>query len=187
MTLYADIKTNSDSIEFTDKDQTTARTLNNIVRLDYKVFYGDRAYLAADQDDIAGAGANNYKINLDTKGYSYTFGLFSSADKGFIIAKSGYYIMLGNIKLEAADITAGTLHQAKIYVDPLGVGAPSEKAGGIVQRCVASTIALVVSVMDIRHLDATDKVYLYIYTSDTNVDIDAGISATFMSIGFLGV
>lgn len=186
MTLYADIKTNSDSIEFTDKDQTTARTLNNIVRLDYKAFYGDRAYLATDQDDIAGAGAGNYKINLDTAGYASS-SLFSAADKGFIIAKTGYYIMFGNIKLEAADMSSAAIFQAKIYVDPLGVGAPANVSNGIQVRSVASSISIVISVVDILYLNATDKAYLYAYISDTNVDIDAGITATFMSLGFLGV
>lgn len=186
MVEYAEIRTNSDALEFRDKDQTTYRDLDSLVKGENRAFtVGARAYLASDQDNIAAGGAGSYKINLGNETYDIASN-FDTGNNCFIVPTTGYYVVIGTVRFENTDVTSGKIYQAKIYVDPLGVGSPAQKVEGI-QQVASATAALVCTVGDIIYLTETDKVYLYCYTDDTDVDIDGGATSTFMSINLLGV
>jgi hypothetical protein len=140
-----------------------------------------RAYLSADQDDIAGAGAGHYKIALNAETYDIGSD-FDTTNNCFVVPITGYYQINAALKFEGGADFSGGNYAIEVYVDPLGAGSPALKAigqqiyhtaaGGVLGLCLSDTIKLT----------KTDKVYLYCYTDDTNVDIDGGETLTYMSI-----
>jgi hypothetical protein len=148
--------------------------------------YAARAYLSADQDNIAAGGAGAYRVNLNA--VSYDIGSnFDTVNHCFIVSITGYYLVKGTVVFESTDMSANTRNMAYIYVDPLGVGAPAVKSHGNDLYYTVAAQWLVLNVSDILHLNATDKVYLYAGTSDTNVDIESAETETSLSIVLLGV
>ena len=149
-------------------------------------FLGARAYLASQMNNIAAAGANYYKINLDSE--TYDIGAdFDTANYRYVVPITGYYQVNGVVSIGAHTPAAALIYRIAIYVDPLGVGSPALKIrGDDVKGAVDyATIGLVLS--DILFLNVGDFVYLYIYTTDTGADVWAGTAYTFMSIALLGV
>jgi hypothetical protein len=146
-------------------------------------FRGARAYLNADQDNIAGAGADTYRINLNAESYDVGSDFTSYY---YLVPITGYYQVNGQVIIEATDVTAGAYFYAAIFVDPLGVGSPAVKTRGVYNEAAANADWIGSSVSDIIYLTATDKVYLYAYVGDTDADIESGEYNTFMSIALIG-
>lgn len=140
-----------------------------------------RAYLSADQDNIATSGAGWYKINLNSESYDVGSD-FDTSNNCFVVPVTGYYLTCGAIQFEETDMSASAILGAAIYVDPLGAGSPAITQNGQIFVAHADTTTMALSVFGILYLTATDKVYLYGYSSDTNVDIDGGEALTNMSI-----
>ena len=149
-------------------------------------FVGARAYLSADQDNISAGGADWYKIALDTESYDIGSN-FDTVNNRFVVPTTGYYQVNGLFYPEVADISAAVIFCVAIYVDPLGVGTPVAKSYGIWVKAAAATDYLGCLVSDTIHLIATDRVYLYCYSSETDTDVESGEARTFMSIALLGI
>ena len=141
-----------------------------------------RAYLSADQDNIAGGGAGYYQINLDSESYDIG-GNFASYC--FTTPVAGYYLVTGQVTFEGADMSAGN-YSADIYVDPAGAGALAVVAENFNYFATAAKYVCI-PVTDIIYCTAGDKIYLYCSTADTDVDIESGAAYTFMSVVLLGV
>lgn len=137
-----------------------------------------RAYLSADQDNIAGAGAGTYKINLNAE--SYDIGSdFDTGNYRYVAPVTGYYQVDACVTWESADFSAGT------YITSIFVNG-SEYTQQYTYQATASKFTAI-PISDIVYAGAGQYIELKIYTDDTNVDVYGGANSTFMSISLVSI
>lgn len=137
---------------------------------------GARAYLSADQDDLADGVWT--KVDLDQE--SYDIGAdFNVATYKFVVPTTGYYLVVGQVVFEATDLVVDKAYSVAIY-----------KGGALIIQAAthashAATLSVIVT--DIVYLAAADEIELYALSDsgDAAVDIESGETFTFLAIHLL--
>ncbi len=144
------------------------------------VFVGARAYLSADQDNIPASTWTRVLLNNESYDEGGNF-----AANGFVVPADGFYQINILAFWEATDMTNDEATRCAIYVDPLGIAAAAIAQVSSTSRHVINMPAGE-SVSTILELAATDIVYMYVWSTEADNDLESGEAFTSMSINKVG-
>lgn len=137
-------------------------------------FVGARAYLSADQDNIA----DNTWVLVALNTESYDVGAnFNITSNRFNAPVDGYYDIRGCVRFESNDIVDEKRYGAAIFLD----GAAEQYS---IAHSSAITEALVVNVSTVIHLNTDQYVQLYALqdSSAAAIDIDSNANNTYLAV-----
>jgi len=131
-----------------------------------------RAYLSADQENIA--NTTLVKVNINVENFDLNAD-FDTSNYRFVAPVNGYYQV--NASIRYINIVADKTYYALIYVN----GSAYSSAGG---HTANNTDQIGVQVSDLVYAVAGQYIELYTYHNDGagTSDIDGGSSLTFMSV-----
>jgi len=144
-----------------------------------------RAYMSADQDNLSATTWT--KVSLNAESYDTSSDFDAASTYGFTAPVTGYYRISGTVFYEATDISSGEDYDCAIYKDPLGGGSPAVAQYGILNASAVASTKLIIKVDTSLLLTATDIIYLYAWTSESDADIESGATNTSLSIELISI